>query len=440
MSFTSKVGQMFNTATSGTLNPANWLVEAFGGGNKSSAGIAINWRSVMSIPTVYNAVSKISGHLAVMPLECKETKNNEVNTFLADAGARVWARPHEFVTKFTLVEKLMVDALLYGNARAYIERNSQGQPVGLIPLQAENCTTVIHDGERWHYVTVDDASLMNGEAMGDGSYKIPDRDVFYIMGVTRNGLWGESMIDIMRDQFGLSIAGAEATGSMFRNAGRPGLLLEAPRGAFRTAKEAQTFLDQFNEAHEGVSKSGKTGMVREGMTAKVLPADGNGASYKDSRLFQRESMAIAFLLETILGDNTGASYKSVTERQSAYITNCLGRWISKFEHEADMKLLSQRQKNSYNFRYVLDANILHANNTEFLANYTANLRQQGVMSMNEARKIHGLNPVEGGDDDYGPTSSLTPVTESVEVVDTEENEADTLGLPAEDQTQPKEEN
>jgi hypothetical protein len=105
-----------------------------------------------------------------------------------------------------------------------------------------------------------------------------------------------------------------------------------------------------------------------------------------------------------------------------------------------MKLLSQRHKNSYNFRYVLDANILHANNTEFLANYTANLRQQGVMSMNEARKIHGLNPVEGGDDDYGPTSSLTPVPEQPEQEGAEEKDTDKLGLPAEDQTQPKEEN
>lgn len=435
MSFTSKVGQMFNTATSGTLNPANWLVEAFGGGKTSSAGIEIDWRSVMGIPTVYNAVSKISGHMAIMPLECKETRDNEVNVFHSDAGARVWARPHEYITKFSMVEKLMSDALLYGNARAYIERNNQGQPIGLVPLQASDCTTVVHEGERWHYVSINDASLLPQEARDrKESYKIPDRDVFYIMGISHNGLWGESMLDLLRDQFGLSIAGAEATGSMFRNAGRPGLLLEAPRGAFRTAKEAQAFLDEFNTAHEGVSKSGKTGMIREGMTAKVLPSDGNGSSYKDGRLFQRESMAIAFLLETILGDNTGASYKSVTERQSAYITNCLGRWISKFEHEANTKLLSQRQKNTWNFEYCLDANVLHKSNTEFLANYTANLRQQGVMSMNEARKVHGLNPVEGGDDDFGPTSSLTPVPEQEENI-----EADDMGLPAEDQT-PTEEN
>ena len=145
-------------------------------------------------------------------------------------------------------------------------------------------------------------------------------------------------------------------------------------------------------------------------------------------MFQRESMAIAFLLETILGDNTGASYKSVTERQSAYITNCLGRWISKIEHEANTKLLSQRQKNTWNFEYKLDANVLHKNNTEFLANLTANLRQQGIMSTNEARAVHGLNPVEGGDDDYGVTSTLG-----------QEEEAEQLGLPEENQT-PTEDN
>ena len=423
--FKSNIGTMFAAATSTLKNPAAWLTEAFGGGGKSSSGININIKTVLGIPEVYAAVTKISGHIAQMPMTCNETRGEDVLPFTADAGARAMARPHDFITRFSLMEKLMIDALIYGNARAYIERNNQGQPIGLIPMQAEDCTTVISDGERWHMVTINEATLVNANLNSDGgTYRIPDRDVFYIQGISRNGLWGESMLDLLRDQFGLAIAGSEATGSMFRNAGRPGMILESPRGAFRTAKEAQEFLDQFNSAHEGIDKAGKTGMLREGMTAKMMPADNNSSNYGPQRQFGRESMAIAFLQETVLGDNTGASYKSVTERHSAYVQNCLSRWIDKIQTEANMKLLSQRQKNSWSFEYKLDANVINANNYEHLANYTSNLRTQGIMSANEARRIHGLNPVPELEGNYslqdnGPEKE-EPTSVGVEAPDTTE--------------------
>ena len=424
--FTSKIGTMFAAATSGLKNPATWLTEAFGGGGRSNSGIEINIKSVMGVPEVYAAVSKISGHIAQMPLLCKEHRGDDILDFPADSGQRAMARPHSFITRFSLMEKLMVDALLYGNARAYIERNNQGQPIGLVPMQAEDCTTVIHDGERWHMVTINDANLIgSGVPSEGGTYKIPDRDVFYLMGISRNGMWGESMLDLLRDQFGLAIAGGEATGSMFRNAGRPGMILEAPRGAFRTAKEAQEFLDQFNSAHEGIDKAGKTGLLREGMTAKMMPADNNSSNYHAQRQFGRESMAIAFLQETVLGDNTGASYKSVTERHSAYVMNCLSRWIDKIEAEANLKLLSQRQKNGWNFEYKLDAGVINNNNQEYLANYTSNLRTQGILSANEARRMHKLNPVPELEGNYSLQDNGP------------QEEPDAVGVEAPNQTEPK---
>ncbi|MDB4401394.1 phage portal protein [bacterium] len=409
--FISKVGEMFAQATSNLKNPSEWLVQMLGGG-ESSSGIPITMRSVLGIPEVFNAVSKISGHLAQMPIYCKEMRDYKEMPFPSDFGAKAIRNPNEFFTKFTLFEKVMLDALLYGNGRAYIERNSLGQPIGLLPIQAEDTTTVVADGERWHLVSINDGTAvgtLKTEAGNDRTmYRLPDRDVLLVMGLSRNGWWGESLLDIMRDQFGLAIAGAEASGSTFRNAGRPGLLLEAPRGAFRTAKEAQDFLDQFNEAHEGLDNTGKTGMIREGMKAQVLPHDTNSTGYVSQRQFGRESQAIIFLLETVLGDNSGGSYKSVTERQSAYLTNCLGRWIAKIESECDLKLLSKRQRSAGTFRYCMEAKSIYSNNLEFLASYTSTLRQQGVISGNEVRAMHGMNPVDGLDDDYYAGSGNIP--------------------------------
>lgn len=402
--FVSKVGELFNSVTSGISNPAEWLVQYLGGG-KSSSGIQINMESVLGIPEVWNAVSRISGHIAQMPIKCIQNQaDGSEEVYLQDFGAKAIARPNEFFTKFTVMEKMMLDALIYGNGRLYIERNSLGQPTGLLPLQAEASTTVVHEGERWHTVSISTATAVGELKAGDQAstlYKIPDRDVLYLMGLSRNGWWGENLLHIMKDTFGLAIAGQEAAGAAFRNAGRPGLILEAPRGAFRTEKEASAFLHSFDEAHRGLDKTGRTGMIREGMKANVLPNEAAGNNnHVDQRKFGRESMAIIFLLEHLLGTSGTSQYKSLTEKNAAYLQNCLSRWVTKIEDEMNLKLLSGRQRESGIYHYELDSGVIFKQDKMAVAQYSMNLRQQGIISANEARKLHGLPPVDELKDNF----------------------------------------
>ena len=411
----SRVGQMFARITSDLKNPASWLLQSLGLSNESKAGIPVTVHSVLGIPEVWMAVNKISGHLSQMPIDCMERKDENGRSYSEvaqnDAAADLLARPNEYFNKATIMEKWVVDALLYGNGRLYIERSANGTPVGIYPLQAESCQTVVANGERWHTVSIDAGSevgdLQSKHDQRATMYKIPDRDILYLMGLSRNGWWGENPIHILKDSFGLSIAGQEASGATFRNAGRPGLLLEAPRGAFRTAKEAQEFMESFNNAHEGLDKSGKTGMIREGMKAQVLPNDTNASGYVQQRQFQRESTAMIFLLESVFGDNTGSTYKSVTERNAAYITNCLGRWINKIEDELNSKLLSARKKAGRRHYYRMDTSCLFRHDRLSLAQYTANLRQQMMISGNEVRELHGLKPVEDLVEDFNPQAAAS---------------------------------
>ena len=416
----SRIGTLFANVTSNLQNPAAWLLQSLGIDKTSSTGIPVTINSVLGIPEVYNAVCKISGHLAQMPIECRKLVSKTGTTTVIDprdAGARAFKNGSEFFDRFTLVEKWVIDALLYGNGRLYIERNAQNQPIGLYPLMAENSQTIVTNGERWHFVTIDSGSevgdLRIKPEQSGVQYKIQDKDVLYLMGITRNGWWGENPLSLLKDVFGLAIAGQEAAGSVFRNAGRPGLILEAPRGAFKTEKDRKMFLDSFDEAHAGMDKNGKTALIHSGMTAHVLPADTSGQGYVDQRQFQRESIAMSFLLESVFGDNTGSTYKSVTERNSAYLTNCLGRWISKIEAECESKLLSGNQKASGDYTYKMNTSVLYVHDKQSLAQYTSQLRQQAIVSGNEVREMHGLPPVEGLDDDYDAmTGASAPGDES----------------------------
>ncbi len=398
-----RLGKTFNALTSGIKDPASWLIEAFGGG-KSKSGVKVSVNSVLGLPPVWFAAQKISGHLAGLPLNAKRK--------LPDGGSEIVrtspghkllnVSPNHLMTPFQLKELMMIHALLLGNGRAYIERNSLGQPVGLIPVLPENCQTILVNDQKWHLVSKETGVSANiATAFSENEYwKVPDRDMLHVMGMSYNGIWGMHVIDILRDAFGLGIAGQDGSASALKNSGRPGMVITAPPGMFRSSKEASEFLKNFETKHEGVENSGKVGLLREGMQLNTLPISASDAQFIEQRQFQRVDIAMIFGLESILGDETGITYKSITERNAAFINGCLSRWFSKWEEECNRKLLPEQLRDSGYVCYEFDTTPLLKGDPSTLADYTRKMREQYALSTNEVREMHGFNPVEGLSDDY----------------------------------------
>lgn len=388
-----KIGKTFRALTTAT-NPANWLVEAFGG-KKSKTGINVSVDSALGLAPVTYAVNRISGHIAQMTLEIYKEDEDGSNPRVKNNIYRLLNKKcNEIMTPYQLKEVMMVHALISGNGRAYIERNSLGTPIGLIPVLPANCQTLLVEGQKWHLVQQSPGlaqDVIPNTYLNGGYYKIPDRDMIHILNTTQNGIWGMHVIDQARDVFGLTQAGQEGAAVTIANSGRPGMLLEAPAGMFRSPKDAQEFLDGFNKKHEGVENSGRAGLLRDGMTATTLPVSAIDGQFLQQRNFQREEVALLFGLESIMGDNTGQTYKSISERNTAYINNCLGRWMHKWTQEIESKLLPSSLEAQF------DTTLLMQGDPNSLADYTLKLSQTGVATVNELRKMHNLDPVEGGD-------------------------------------------
>ena len=388
----------FQALQSSFANPASWLVEYFGG-SKSKSGVSVNSSTTLGLPAVYYAVNKLAGHIATMPIDVftedddgnkKYIKNSPVNRLLN-------GRPNDIMTAYQLKELMMVHALITGNGRAYIERNANGAPIGLIPLLPDRCKSMMVQGKKYHIVTRDDnvwGDFFAGLPLENGGWwKVPDRDVVHIMSLSYNGVWGLHLMDIARDVFGLGIAGQDGAAKSMANSGSPGLLLEAPRGTFRTQKEANEFLEAFNDKHEGIQKAGKTGLLRDGMKAITVPVSAQDAQFLEQRQFQREEVALLFGLESIMGDNSGQTYRSITERNTAYVQNTLNRWFQKWEEELQNKVeLVGTHKVNFDPLQLLRGDV------QSQAQYTLSLSQQQVLTTNELRAIHGYPPVEGGDE------------------------------------------
>lgn len=415
-----KLIKRFLGQSSGVANPEQWLIDSFGYGNTSSSGIRINAGTALGLPAVWSSVNLIAGHIGSMPIDVRRRTGDGASTEAHNLNAYrlLNLEPNEYHTPFIFKQTLMAHALLTGNGRAYIARNNLGQPTELILLHPEHTYTIMLGGVKWHVVWLDPnyvsqqlpfgAGVQSGtlpDGRG-GMYNFPDSEVLHIPGLGWNGLWGHSLLHVAKNAFGLDAAGLDAAGYVFRNNGQPNMVLQAPRGLFTTYKEADEFLRWFRKGHTGVSNAAKVALLRDGITAQTLPLNASDQQYLETRGFSREDVALLFGTEYLMGESS-AVYKDLAERQSAYVINTLSKWISTWEQECRRKLLSRQQftSDSHYFKFLSADLMRGAPNS--LADYTGKLRQQGVISGNEAREIHGMNPVDGLDD-YSNPNITTP--------------------------------
>ena len=409
-----RVMNAMDQMTSGIGDPESWLIDAMqGGSGKTKSGVYVNEYSAMGLPSVWYAVNKIAGHVATMPLELRrKTKPNGSVTLPTDPRQRVMNKPNLYQTSVVFREQLQGHTLLCGNARAYIDRNTAKQPIDLIPLLPEATTTVLINGEKWHQYFSQQGQYYNDQWQGGHEYWFRDEDVLHIPGFGWNGVWGYSLVDVAKEALGLGLAGQNAAAYTFVNGGKPGIILEAPIGKFRDPAKAKQLVESFDRKQTGIDNAGKTALLREGVTAKTLPISASDSQFLEQRSFQREDTALLFLLETIIGDNSGAVYKSITERNSAYLVNCLSRWLVKWEQECKEKLLTEAEKEADELFWKFDTRQLLSGDPNSLADYTSKMRQQGSMSGNEVRAMHGMNMI----DDPVLNTYLNPMTTAGDVM------------------------
>ena len=97
----------------------------------------------------------------------------------------------------------------------------------------------------------------------------------------------------------------------------------------------------------------------------------------------------------LLGDLRHNTYGTLEEAQAEFISHSLAPIVEMIEEQCNKKLIMP-SKQGRQFIDLDEYSILKTK-LDVQANYLSSLTSSGIMTTNEARKILGLNPVEGGD-------------------------------------------
>lgn len=393
-----------NVATSGVRTPAEWLINALGGG-QNVAGISVNGYTALTHPAIWQGVNIIAGDFGQTPVKLLRNEYDEQKKHPAWSLLRV--QPNDMQAPSVFKETMMQWTLIWGNAVAYIVREA-GVPVALIPLRPD-CVwpeTVVAGGTKhllYHYTSIETGR----------HYVFFSYEVIHTQGLTGDGLWGYPLWQVGKNTIGYGLALQKHGCTTFANGAVPSGVLEAPSGAVGISKnkEARKNLrDEWNAVHRGPDKAGAVAILWEGITYKQTSNSNQDAQWIEAT--EAEVYQAARLLNLPphkLGALQDSSVRANIEEQNAdYVLRSLSRWYNRYDEEYRRKLLTTKEHMSGEYQFKHDSAAFLRGDIDTISTVADRLVKAELANRNEGRAMLGMPPYEGGDRFGSPAINPQP--------------------------------
>lgn len=379
---------------------------------------AITAEKALSYPAVWYGVNKIAGHIAQLPLGVYRRQERGADRERKHRVAQLLRKPNAYQTATVFREQHAAHSILQGNGRAAIVRAGNSMVSELIPLLPDYTATGMLVGEKLHATRPPEDDRLrqffrtvgqeNGTLENDphGVIMLMDSDVLHVPGLTIDGVSGLPLIEAAQRNLAISLGTEKRLSTQMQKGFQGNLFLEAPEGVFTKQKDAEEFLDAFERRHFGSDKADKAGLLRQGIKANILQMNNHDAQFADMRRFQRQDAALWLGLEQILGDDSSVSYNSLEQKNLAYLMNTLNRWLSRYEQEMEVKLLSRREFRDETHFIRFNTGALLKSDFKSSIEALSQAITSTIFSPNEAREKLDMNPREGGDEFANP--AITP--------------------------------
>jgi HK97 family phage portal protein len=353
------------------------------------AGTVVNQKNALEIGAAYACVRLLSDTISTLP----------VDTFIRRDGNRLPYRPRPAwvyepegpgSSRIEYYKQIVVSMLLSHGAVVQILRNGNGEIVALQPLDPTRVDIRRNRETRLREFVID-----GGQAV------LPGEDVLYIPEMRRPGsLKGVSRVDELKQTLGLAKALDEFASRYFSNGANTSGMIEFPGNL--TQEQAKDLVDAFEAGHKGLKKAHRPGVLSGGAKFVKTGSDGEQAQMLESRQFAVEEVARVFRVPpSMIGLNTpGAmSYASVEHNAIQFTRYSLTPLIAAIE-EAHNRLLP----GDVFLRVNMDGLLRGDSATQ--ASVFSTALQAGYMSVNEARGLMDLRPVDGGDSPRVPLANI----------------------------------
>jgi HK97 family phage portal protein len=353
----------------------------------SSAGVAINSQTALSIGAYYAAVKLYADTVASLPWD----------TYIRIDGTRRPYRPsptflttpqpnNPNFTAFDLKHRMVSSLLIDGNCFVLFIKNRNGDVVELRVLEPQRVTIKSVDGAPIYTVTGDDN--VGVELTSDAILHIP-------LFATGSALRAPSPVEQHRTTLGLASATQLYSAKFYEQGAAPSAVIKIPGEL--TQDQADSLRNSFSRRHEGIEKMHKIAVLTGGADFQQMSMKISDMQLVETLHWGVESIArlMGVPLHLLQYPGGNSSYNSVEIVSIEWLRLGLGPLVTRLE--AGLQRLVPGADQTF-IKFTLDG-LLRPTTKERYDAYAIALNN-GILSLNEIRRLEDRADVVGGDEHY----------------------------------------
>lgn len=368
------------------------LAQWFNIGQPNYSGVEIGEGSALALSAVWRSVHVIASTLASLPLrslrEVGDGKTERVGSIFDAPGGQYGQ------TVFEWKETGFVHLLLHGNAFQFKIRNEAGALVQLEWLHPLGVSIVEPSIEEYRTNRLPLGGKWFDVAMKDGTQARFDAEwINHIPALSTDGIRGLSPLQVARNSLGTAAAGDRSAAKMFSSGALiSGMVTPEDDLEPEEVKQAKA---ELNRNVSGWENAGAIAVVNRRLKFTPWTMSAVDAQFLQSRQFSIEEISrwwgvhpsLLMQLDKQTSWGTG-----IEEQNRGLGRTVLSPWAQRFEQRCSRLLPSPR---FVEFDFAGLERPSPKDEIELLMKQTGN---KPILTINEARAVRNMPPVEGGDE------------------------------------------
>jgi HK97 family phage portal protein len=318
-----------------------------------------------------------------LPINVWDIKNDTRELDTRSAYARLVADPCPYMDPFSFWGWVQRTLDIYGETYLAINKDDNGAPINLMPMHPSRVAIKRNpDTGRYTYY------FQAGSGIGTEVVSFDEGSVVPFKLFNPNKLErGMSKMEALKSTIFAEDSSRNATSSMWKNAGRPNLVLETPNRLGEAGRKRLKLA--FDQAHAGSTNAGQTLVLEDGVTAKPIQVTAVDMQYIQARQLNREEVCGVYdVAPPIVHILERATFSNISEQMRGFYRDTMAPVIEFIQSVMD-KFVGSYWLRPNIMRFDVDGVI--RGDYEHRMDAAQKGIATGVLTPNEARDMVGLN-------------------------------------------------
>ena len=324
-------------------------------------------------------------------------------------------RPNAWQTRYEFIETMCLHLGFYGSSYSLKIPGPRGSVSELHPLNPGGM-----DRRKYH----DDPYIYRDPSTGGQVIYRPDQ-IMHVRWLSFDGVNGEVPVELGKDAIGFARSLEQYAHTFYRNNAQPGIILHTDQALPKDIREG--LRDQWESAHRGPAKAGKTAILSNGLKADTISATNQESQLAE--LWMQSLLAICRVWRMpphMIQELGRATWGNLQSEMVSFEKFTIAPWLRRIEGAIERDLLPDDGELYAEF---LVEGLLRGDITTRYAAYEVAIRT-GWLTADEVRTKENLGPMPEQPDDSPGEVENTPGDATEDVA--EEDDGTSESMPATD--------